>query len=380
MSSILVRSFVGAATMVLGLAVTCAKCEPIPYQGLLSQVDTSGSVNDVAVSSTVAYIADSEDGLVIVDVQIPSAPVMLGQWHVDRAKNVVVAGDIAYVTSPTTGQIFLVDVSDPTNPAQVGSIDVGTEFSSVAVNGSTLALSAAFTQLRVYDVRDPGAIELAEQIEVGATADVEFVGNLMYVLGSGLAVYDVSDLASVVEIGSSEQGGGDRLTIVGEHAYSLTQSSGISIYDVSDPTQPAYVDVSYSATAGGRFDLLGADGTMFVMDNPLLYQINLSDPSAPIRECWQYVGGTPVNIDIDNQVLYVASAENGLQIIDVAGFCGRCEADMTEDGEINFFDVARFITQFNASSLLADFTGENQVDFDDVTAFLDAYSSGCDDE
>lgn len=362
--------------MALGLATAQAHCDQIPYKGLLSQVDTSGSVSDVAVSNAVAYIVDSEDGLVIVDVQIPTAPVMLGQLDVDRAKNVVVAGDITYVTSPRTGHVFLIDVSDPMNPAQVGSIDVGAEFSSVAVNGSTLALSAAFTQLRVYDVRDPGAIELIEQIEVGA-AEIEFVGTLMYVLGSGLTIYDVSDPASVVEMGASEQGGGERLAVVGDHAYALIQSTGIATFDVSDPAQPAYVDLSNGVVPGSLFNLIGEDGMMFVMDTPLLYQLDLSDPSAPVRACWQFMDGTPLNIDIDNQILYVASGENGLQIVDVAGFCGRCEADMTEDDLLNFFDVASFINLYSSSHPIADLTGDNQFNIFDVSAFIEAYLAGC---
>lgn len=377
MNHVRVWNFVGTAATAIGLAAAQAQSDQIPYQGLLSQVDTSGSVNDVAVSSAVAYIADSVEGLVIVDVQSPAAPMVLGQLEVDGVKNVVVANDIAYVTSPTTGQIFLVDVSDPMNPAQVGSIDVGTEFSSVAVNGSTLALSAAFTQLRVYDVRDPAAIELVEQIEVGATADVEFVGTLMYVLGSGLAVYDVSDPASVVEIGASEQGGGERLAVVGDHAYALTGSAGITTFDVSDPAQPAYVDLSFGVVPGGLFDLVGEDGTMFVMDAPILYQFDVSDPSGPARACWQFLEGTPVNIDIDNQILYVASGENGLQIVDATEFCGRCEADMTEDSALNYFDVASFINFYSASHPIADLNGDAQFNMFDISAFISAYLDGC---
>ncbi|MFG0247087.1 MAG: GC-type dockerin domain-anchored protein [Phycisphaerales bacterium JB052] len=377
MNTNLIWGSVCTATTVLGLAATHAQCDQIPYQGLLGQVDTAGSVNDVAVSNAVAYIVDSSEGLVAVDVQSPAAPMVLGQLEVDGAEHVVVANDIAYVTSPSTGYILLIDVSDPMNLAQVGSIDVGTEFSSVAVNGSMLALSAAFTQLRVYDVRDPAAVELVEQIELGATVDIEFVGSRMYVLGSGLAIYDVSDPASAVEIGATQQAGGERLVVVGDHAYALTGSAGITTFDVSDPAQPAYVDFSSGVVPGGLFDLVGDSGTMFVMDAPILYQLDVSDPSAPARACWQYLGGTPVNMDFDNQILFVASGENGLQIVDAAGFCGRCEADMTEDGMLNYFDVASFINFYSASHPIADLNGDTQFNMFDISAFISAYLDGC---
>lgn len=54
-----------------------------------------------------------------------------------------------------------------------------------------------------------------------------------------------------------------------------------------------------------------------------------------------------------------------------------CFADITEDGELDFFDVASYLALFNQGSLQADFTGDGELDFFDVSSFLSQYSAGC---
>jgi V8-like Glu-specific endopeptidase len=54
-----------------------------------------------------------------------------------------------------------------------------------------------------------------------------------------------------------------------------------------------------------------------------------------------------------------------------------CSADLTGDGELNFFDVSAFLNAFSAQDSAADFTGDGLFNFFDVSAFLSAFSAGC---
>lgn len=54
-----------------------------------------------------------------------------------------------------------------------------------------------------------------------------------------------------------------------------------------------------------------------------------------------------------------------------------CTADLTNDGELNFFDVSAFLSAFNEQDLSADFTADGEFNFFDVSAFLEAFSAGC---
>lgn len=60
------------------------------------------------------------------------------------------------------------------------------------------------------------------------------------------------------------------------------------------------------------------------------------------------------------------------------GICtDHCPADLTGDGDLNFFDVSAFLTAFNSQDLSVDFTGDGQLNFFDVSAFLSAFGDGC---
>tara|TARA_R110002072_G_scaffold42064_12_gene118101 strand:+ start:42489 stop:43178 length:690 start_codon:yes stop_codon:yes gene_type:complete len=54
-----------------------------------------------------------------------------------------------------------------------------------------------------------------------------------------------------------------------------------------------------------------------------------------------------------------------------------CAADLTNDGELDFFDVSAFLDAFSQHDPIADFTGDGDFDFFDVSDFLDAFAIGC---
>ncbi len=54
-----------------------------------------------------------------------------------------------------------------------------------------------------------------------------------------------------------------------------------------------------------------------------------------------------------------------------------CPADLTGDGNLDFFDVSAFLNAYNAMDPAADFTGDGNYDFFDVSGFLSAYNAGC---
>lgn len=57
--------------------------------------------------------------------------------------------------------------------------------------------------------------------------------------------------------------------------------------------------------------------------------------------------------------------------------CNPCAADRTGDGEVNFFDISDFLTDYNAADPSADLTQDGQFNFFDVSAYLALYNAGC---
>jgi hypothetical protein len=109
-----------------------------------------------------------------------------------------------------------------------------------------------------------------------------------------------------------------------------------------------------------------------------------------------------LGVDLDPNWDFLAKKSNGLQFFDWQIFPGGgmlftdqgqfqilrieplaqgwifiCPADLTEDGQLDFFDISAFLNAFNVQDPLADFNADGQFDFFDVSAFLNAYLNGC---
>lgn len=54
-----------------------------------------------------------------------------------------------------------------------------------------------------------------------------------------------------------------------------------------------------------------------------------------------------------------------------------CSADLTGDGNLNFFDVSEFLTAYQAMDPVADFNDDGEFSFFDVSTFLNAFNAGC---
>ncbi len=100
--------------MLLALPGALADEGPGPQVGLAGSYDTSGSARDVAVSGGYAYVADNDDGLVVVDVNDPTNPVRAGGYDTSGyAHGVAVAGGYAYVANENSGLVVSLMVSFP---------------------------------------------------------------------------------------------------------------------------------------------------------------------------------------------------------------------------------------------------------------------------
>jgi hypothetical protein len=62
----------------------------------------------------------------------------------------------------------------------------------------------------------------------------------------------------------------------------------------------------------------------------------------------------------------------------VRGSCTPCPADLTGDGNLNFFDLAAYLDLFNAGDPAADLAPPTgTINFFDLAAYLDTFNAGC---
>ena len=88
--------------------------------------------------------------------------------------------------------------------------------------------------------------------------------------------------------------------------------------------------------------------------------------------------GARMGLDGDTAMIASPRADENIGSVSVYDLgCIVCNADITGDGSLNYFDLSAFISAFLTMDLKADFDNNGIHDFADVTEFLNAYSNGC---
>ena len=85
-------------------------------------------------------------------------------------------------------------------------------------------------------------------------------------------------------------------------------------------------------------------------------------------------------VDINDQRIFVGDSNDDLSATNAGAvfeYAYICEADLTGDFMLNFFDVSAFLNAFNAQDAQADFNGDGMLNYFDVSAYLLAFTTGC---
>lgn len=175
---------------------------------LLHTFDRPNYAVSVAIVDDIAYVADREQGLLVIDVSNLEAPVVLKSFDIQAAQDVLVVGNTLYVAAIG---LFTFDINDPSAPSLIGSVNP-TPLQErwkrqVFVDGSTAFLTDSSGHLDVFDVRNPADPTFLRAYSVPTpTGYIHIAGSLCFVSimqdGShgGLYIFDISDPASLKQI------------------------------------------------------------------------------------------------------------------------------------------------------------------------------------
>lgn len=150
---------------------------------LVGTYDTPGFAFDLAIRGDTVYVADGSCGLLLLDVTYPEAVSPLGHYQTfGLAKSVEVHGDFAFIIDYAYG-FQIVDVSDPAVPSYAGhSAALGDIWTMRMGKDGYLYIADVGNGLRIWDVDDPGQlIEIGRFDTPGYALDVEIKDGVAYV-------------------------------------------------------------------------------------------------------------------------------------------------------------------------------------------------------
>ncbi len=201
---------------------------------------------DVAVRGNYAYVMESfiggsTDSLVVFDVSNPAQPESLGCVFAEDGKQIVIAGDYAYVTG--IFDLYSFSLANPAVPQCVDVLDLpaaAPQFGLAELNG--YLYYGAWSTFYVYSLSNPSAPQLVGSCSLsgsGCVFDLAAADRYVYVAdGYGdMRIVDVGDPANPSEVNWI---GGNWVGSVAavENIVIIDDRTRISIYDVTDPLNP----------------------------------------------------------------------------------------------------------------------------------------------
>lgn len=211
------------------------------FEGRFKSVFSDG----FAIHSSMVVLYSQSYGIQLVDISDPSNPTLLSTYTIDFSQTgslygVYLFGDRAYLA--LRYRIETVDISDRTQPTFVSSIN---NPNSSNLNWRSSQLVAGFGAAfyygldgYVFDVSDPDLPVIAGQERPdGRINEIHAMGSILYLAGEELQIIDMDDIQNPVTLGS--RAGVAHVSVQGDLAFATrTNSEGLEVLDISDPSQP----------------------------------------------------------------------------------------------------------------------------------------------
>ncbi len=277
-------------------------------------------IRDIEIKDNKAYLVAGP--LVILDLEDPARPVWLGQVSISGAAlRVSVADSMAYV-STVWGTVVIVDISDPHVPYVRSSVPIPGEFIyNVEHRGTTVyATSREWPELWVIDAADPDNPVAFNPPDVYGSALLVADTLLIDAWAFYLKIYSIADPLNPVLLGTGNFSPGSSLAVKGSYMFAMREDSGLTVVDISDPTQPQIISqfTPSVATYSSEPPHIAVSGDV-VIATCEAGAILLHETGDVLSEVsFVPTGGVVYDVVIREPYVFAACGRGGLWILDIS--------------------------------------------------------------
>ena len=296
------------------------------YPELLSTFTLFGFVSSGAMEGNTVFLLDEEFGLVSVDYSDKSAPELLCRWMpLTEARRLTVNGTTAYVAGGLSG-MHVIDLSDVGNPQEAFWYNTdGGYVNTVLVSGNKAYASIHLdtrNPLVIFDISNPlqpkdlGRVLNDEAVYGSAFRSFALGDEAAYIAGERTALtVDIRDSAHPKMT--------SRIDLASESNSGVTQNdlfvtgSRLQIYDVSDPQNLKLISSLDNNSSGEAVAFLD-DTTVLCSGEPGIWIVDISDSRNPKKIGEFTMSGSPMGITMDGTTAYISALGNGVYIVDLS--------------------------------------------------------------
>lgn len=306
---------------------------------LIGSYDTPNQASNIFVEGNYVFIADNMWSLQVANITDPANPTNATAYNTGSPgyiiSDVFVAGDYAYVTSPSVGAGFFVfNITDLTDIQLIGSYNPapGGNENQVLVSGDYAYVAAGSSGLYIVDISDPTTPSTAGFYDTPDNAySLALAGNIAFVGdGSTVQVINVTNPATPTFLGSIVAPGWiPGLHVYGNYLYVATASDGLQILNITKPSVPTLAgsydtpSTAYNVFVDGDYVYIADGGTgLIVLDN--------FDPTNPILLRTYDTPGAARDVEVVGNYAYIADSGSGLTIVEVYDSITPTQADVID--------------------------------------------------
>jgi hypothetical protein len=160
----------------------------------------------IAIQGNLAYLAQYDRGLRIVDFSNNNAPTLVSSVEgIGSIYGVAVTPSHAFLAQE--GGIVAIDISNPAVPVVVGSLNLFSVCTDIALDGNLAYLSASYDGVKIVDVSDPAHPALVAAVDLpGYATEIEMDAYYAYVKALTLEIIERRNPAEASRIGVAGYG------------------------------------------------------------------------------------------------------------------------------------------------------------------------------
>jgi hypothetical protein len=288
--------------------------------------DDGGSAEAVYIENGIAYIANYNQGLEILNITDPSRPKKLANYKTTGfALEVHLKDGFAYVSQSSFG-VAVINVENPSKPYLASTISPGGLVKEIDIRDNLLHIITQFNGFYLYDIRDP------YQPAYVSYWDSPYVHNGISVLnkyiclatwGFGIEILDLTFTSNPFLIGywneSLSPALGVYATIIDNQKFVFLASSknGLEIINFTNPYSPEKIGSYY--TSGTYYDVKVKDSIAYCSTyEGGLVLLNISDLSEPTLIDSYNTEGYTIDSSLVNTTCAIADRSGGVKIFDVS--------------------------------------------------------------
>lgn len=281
---------------------------------------TGGTTKALLAEGTVLYVGTGLHVL-ILDVSKPAEMRVLGTSPLlpDFVESIASDGAGKLFVACGLGGLIVLDVQNPSQPALIGSLDTRGYTEGVALLDDYALVVDGPQGLQIVDVRDPAQMKtVAEAYPLAYAYDVVTSGRTAYLAGGGSGVFavDLSDPLHPKEAGLTPLDGFTYdLELLDGKLYAACAWGGVSMLNIATPLMPKRV--ASTQTSGWAMALCSLGKDLLVLDGADGAMIMGVAPTALVPLSTYTLGGFAIAGAVSGATAFVLDSEKGLLALDL---------------------------------------------------------------